>query len=136
MMAIMEWSPTFSVKIKKFDDQHKKLVELLNQLHDAMKAGQGNAALGMVLQSLISYTATHFKEEEQVMQTHGYPDFSHHKAEHEKLVKQVLELQKKFQSGGSVLTLTVMSFLKDWLTTHIQGEDKKYGVYLNGKGIS
>ena len=135
-MAIMEWSPAFSVKVKKFDDQHKKLVDLVNQLHDAMKSGQGNAALGLVLQSLISYTATHFKDEEQVMQANGYPELAKHKSEHEKLVKQVLELQKKFQEGGSVLTMTVMSFLKDWLVTHIQGEDKKYGVFLNAKGIS
>ena len=135
-MAVMEWSPVLSVKVKKFDDQHKKLVDLLNQLHDAMKAGQGNAMLGVVLQSLITYTATHFKDEEQVMQANGYPDLARHKGEHEKLVKQVLDLQQKFQGGGSVLTLTVMSFLKDWLVTHIQGEDKKYGVFLNAKGIS
>ena len=136
-MAIMEWGPTLSVKVKKFDDQHKKLVDLVNQLHDAMKAGQGNVALGSVLQSLISYTATHFKDEEQVMQANGYPDLARHKSEHEKLVKQVLELQSKFQSAaGGILTMTVMSFLKDWLVTHIQGEDKKYGVFLNSKGIS
>ncbi len=135
-MALMDWNPTLSVKVRKFDDQHKKLVELLNQLHDGMKAGQGNAVLGNVLQSLITYTATHFKDEEQVMQANGYPDLPRHKAEHEKLVKQVLDLQKKFQAGGGVLTLTVLSFLKDWLFTHIQGEDKKYGVFLNAKGIS
>jgi hemerythrin len=135
-MALMEWNPIFSVKVKKFDDQHKKLVDMVNQLHDAMKAGQGNAMLGVVLQSLISYTATHFKDEEQVMQANGYSGLAKHKAEHEKLVKQVLDLQQKFQSGASVLTMTVLSFLKDWLITHIQGEDKKYGVFLNGKGIS
>ncbi|BCS52441.1 bacteriohemerythrin [Geobacter sp. SVR] len=135
-MALMEWGPTLSVKVKKFDDQHKKLVELVNQLHDAMKAGQGDAMLGLVLQSLISYTATHFADEEKVMQVNGYPDLAKHKIEHEKLVAHVLELQKKFQSGGAVLTLSVMSFLKDWLNTHIQGSDKKYGVFLNAKGIS
>jgi len=61
-----------------------------------------------------------------------------HKSEHEKLVKQVIDLQAKFQAQamGGVLTMTVMSFLKDWLVTHIQGEDKKYGVFLNAKGIS
>jgi hemerythrin len=135
-MAIMEWSPAFSVKVKKFDDQHKKLVDLVNQLHDAMKAGQGNVMLGNVLQSLITYTATHFKEEEQVMQANGYPELAQHKAEHEKLVSKVLDLQKQFQAGAGVLTLTVMSFLKDWLISHIQGVDKKYGVFLNAKGIS
>ena len=135
-MALMDWNPTLSVKVRKFDDQHKKLVDLLNQLHDGMKAGQGNAVLGNVLQSLITYTSTHFKDEEQVMQANSYPDLARHRAEHEKLVKQVLDLQKKFQAGGAVLTLTVLSFLKDWLFTHIQGEDKKYGVFLNAKGIS
>jgi hemerythrin len=137
-MALMEWSPTFSVKVKKFDDQHKKLVDLVNQLHDAMKAGQGNVALGAILQQLINYTATHFKDEEQVMQANGYPDLAKHKTIHADLVKQVLDLQKKFQTGeaGGVLTMKVLSFLKDWLVTHIQGEDKKYGVYLNTKGIS
>jgi len=135
-MALMEWSPAFSVKVRKFDDQHKKLVELVNQLHDAMKAGQGHALLGTVLQSLISYTATHFKDEEQVMQANGYPDLVRHKGMHQKLVSQVLDLQKKFQAGGDVLTITVLNFLKDWLVSHIQGEDKKYGVFLNAKGIS
>jgi hemerythrin len=135
-MALMEWSPAFSVKVKKFDDQHKKLVELVNQLHDAMRSGQGNAMLGVVLQQLISYTANHFSEEEKVMAANGYPDLAAHKVEHEKLVTQVLDLQKKFQAGSSMLTITVMNFLKDWLTNHIQGVDKKYGAFLNGKGVS
>ena len=134
-MALMEWNPSLSVKVKKFDDQHKKLVDLINQLHDAMKAGQGNDMLGVVLQSLINYTATHFKEEEKVMQANGFPEFAAHKAAHDALVKQVLDLQKKFQSGNAALTLSVMSFLKEWIVNHIQGTDKKYGVYLNAKGI-
>jgi hemerythrin len=135
-MALMEWSPVLSVNVKKFDDQHKKLVDLVNQLHDAMKAGEGNTMLGVVLQSLISYTGSHFADEEKMMQAHTYPDFAKHKAEHEKLVKQVLELQQKAQAGNSILTMSVMNFLKDWLAKHIQGEDKKYGVYFNGKGIN
>ena len=134
-MALMEWSPTFSVKVKKFDDQHKKLVELVNHLHDAMRSGQGNAMLGVVLQQLIAYTASHFADEEKTMQANGYPDLAAHKAEHEKLVAQVLDLQKKFQAGSAMLTLTVMNFLKDWLVNHIQGVDKKYGAFLNSKGV-
>ncbi len=135
-MALMEWNPALSVKVKKFDDQHKRLIELINQLHDSMKAGHGNDMVGTVLQSLITYTATHFKEEEKVMQANGFPEFASHKAAHDALVKQVLELQQKFQSGNAALTLSVMSFLKEWVVTHIQGTDKKYGVHLNAKGIS
>lgn len=135
-MALMEWSPAFSVKVKKYDDQHKKLVDLINQLHDAMKAGQGTAVLGTVLQSLISYTSSHFADEEKLMQAHAYPDYARHKAAHEALVKKVLDLQQKFQTGNAMVTMNVLSFLKEWLVTHIQGEDKKYGIFFNGKGIS
>jgi hemerythrin len=134
-MALMEWSPVFSVKVKKFDEQHKKLLDLVNQLHEAMKAGEGNTMLGMVLQSLISYTSTHFADEEKMMQANAYPEYARHKAEHENLVKRVLELQQQFQAGNAMLTMNVLSFLKEWLVKHIQGEDKKYGVYFNGKGI-
>ena len=134
-MALIDWSPAYSVKVKKFDDQHKKLVDLINQLHDAMKAGQGNSMIGTVLQSLVSYTGSHFADEIKLMQSHSYPDLAKHKAEHDKFVAQVLDFQKKFQDGSAMLTMSVLSFLKDWLVKHIQGEDKKYGPFLNGKGI-
>ena len=136
-MPLIEWSPVFNVNVKKSDDQHKKLVELINQLHDSMKAGQANASLGNILQSLITYTATHFKEEEQMLQLNGYPDLVKHKAIHAEFVKKVIEIQKKFQesASGAVLSMGILSFLKEWLMGHIKVEDKKYGVFLNDKGI-
>ncbi len=69
------------------------------------------------------------------MQANAYPDYVKHKAAHDGLVKKVLELQQKFQEGNAMLTMSVLSFLKEWLVTHIQGEDKKYGIYFNSKGI-
>jgi hemerythrin len=135
-MALMAWNPALSVKVKQFDDQHMKLVDMVNNLHDAMKEGKGNEALGTILTSLISYTATHFSCEEKLMAQHAYPEASAHKLEHERLVKQVLELQANFTAGKAILTINVMMFLKDWLVKHIQGDDRKYGVYLNGKGVS
>lgn len=134
-MALIEWNPQFSVQIGRFDDQHQKLVAMINQLHDGMKSGEGNTVLGGVLQSLITYTATHFAEEEKVMQSYCYPDLGKHRAAHAALVREVLDLQKKFQSGASALTMSLLSFLKNWLVNHIQVEDKKYGVYLNAKGL-
>lgn len=134
-MALMTWSPALSVKIKQCDDQHIKLVNMVNELHDAMKEGKGKEVLGKILNGLIAYTATHFADEEKLMAQHNFPELSQHKAIHETLVKQVLELQTKFKSGQAILTYDVMNFLKDWLVKHIQGDDKKYGLYLNGKGV-
>lgn len=135
-MAMMEWSSALSVSVKQFDDQHKKLVAMVNQLHDAMKVGKGGEVLGPILNSLISYTASHFADEERLMLQNGYPDLAKHKAEHDKLTSQVLDLQKQYQATNMGLSMAVMAFLRDWLVNHIQGEDKKYGPFLNGKGIA
>lgn len=135
-MALITWSDTLSVKVKQFDDQHKKLVDMVNQLFDAMKTGKGNQVMGDILKQLIAYTQTHFAAEERLLKQYAYPDFEAHKKEHNALVIQVLDLQKQFQEGKPVLTQNIMTFLRDWLSKHIQGDDKKYGVFLNGKGVA
>ncbi|MCL5063036.1 MAG: bacteriohemerythrin [Nitrospiraceae bacterium] len=135
-MALMSWSDNLSVNIKEIDEQHKKLVGMVNDLHDAMKMGKGNDVTGKILTGLIQYVGTHFATEERLMKTHNYPDFVKHKAEHDNLTKKAIELQKQHQEGKSVLTIELMSFLKDWLSNHIMGRDKAYSPFFNGKGIS
>lgn len=135
-MALMTWSDSLSVNIKEIDEQHQKLVGMINDLHDAMKVGKGSDVTGTILTGLVQYVAVHFAAEEKLMKAHSYPEFLKHKAEHENLTKQAMELQKQFNEGKPVLTVELMNFLKNWLTTHIQGTDKKYGPFLNGKGIN
>jgi hemerythrin len=134
-MALITWNQTFSVKVKQFDDQHIKLVDMINELYDAMKAGKGNETVGRILRELVSYTVTHFADEEQLLSRHDFFDLEAHKSEHDQLSRQVMDLQQKFEAGQAILTLNVMMFLKDWLMKHIQGDDKKYGDYLNDRGV-
>jgi hemerythrin len=135
-VALMTWSDKLSVGVKQFDEEHKQLVRLINQLHDAMKTGQGKQVISNILQGLISYTQNHFATEERLMRAHGYPDYEQHKKEHNSLTLSVLDLQKQYQTGNMLLSQKVMDFLKDWLANHIQGLDKGYGPFLNGKGVA
>jgi len=132
---LFPWSETYSVKIGVVGMQHKNLVNIVNELHQAMVGGKGKEILGQSLTSLIKYTQFHFSTEEKLMQSHHYPDYLAHKAEHEQLTNTVLDFQRKFQSNEIGLTVEVMDFLKDWLGKHILGSDKKYGPYLNSKGV-
>ncbi len=134
-MALMEWSDNLSVNVKQIDEEHKKLVGMLNDLHDAMKQGKGSDVSGKVLSGLVQYVATHFSNEEKLMKENAYPEYLRHKKEHDDLTKQALDLQQQFQTGKPVLTIELMKFLKDWLSNHILGTDKKYSPYLNSKGI-
>lgn len=135
-MPLMNWTETMSVSVAILDNDHRKLVGMVNTLFDEIKAGKGKEATGKTLDGLVSYTVDHFKREEQYFAKTGYSESAAHTAEHQALCKQVAEIQKKFKGGAtSALSLEVMNFLKNWLVNHIMGSDKKYGPYLNSKGI-
>jgi len=130
----MEWNDRFSVGVGMIDSDHKQLIGLVNQLHDAMRAGHGKDVLGKTLDGLIDYTKGHFGREEAEMSRHAYPQAAAHKAEHTALAKKVLEIQAQFKSGDSaVLSLQVMSFLRDWLINHISKTDMALGQFLKTK---
>ncbi|MDK9700764.1 MAG: bacteriohemerythrin [bacterium] len=135
-MAIIQWSDRFSVKIQQIDNQHKKWVDIINRLHDAMVGGKGADVIGSVLLEVVNYGKMHLDYEEQLMAKYGYPDLAAHKFEHDVLKKKIADLHAKFQAGNKFLTLDVMNMLKDWLMQHIEGVDKKYTEHFLAKGLS
>jgi hemerythrin len=134
-MAFYQWKPEFSVQVNKFDEQHKKLINLINQLHDAMKAGKAIEQLSSVLNELDLYTKQHFKEEEMMMERHGYPGLPIQKQAHALFIKKISEFKTDVTGSSVTATLNVMTFLRDWLTRHILDTDKKYGSFFNAKGV-
>ena len=134
-MVLIEWSESYSVHIKEIDDQHKKLIEIINRLHDSMKAGKGKEAISGILSELIDYTGYHFRTEEDLFQQYGYPDFVKHKEEHDELTQKAIDLKTSFDEERLMNTIEIIIFLKDWLNTHILGADMNYSVFLNNKGV-
>jgi hemerythrin len=132
-MPLITWNDALSVKVEEIDAQHCRLVELANQLHDAMIQGKGRDVMGRVLVGLLEYTRTHFTAEERIMIAQAYPGYRQQKAAHEALLQQVVDLRMKFLEGEAVMTMEVMKFLKAWLTDHIQEMDKQLGLYLNAR---
>lgn len=135
-MALITWNSTYSVNVKEIDLQHQKLIALINQLHDGMKAGKGKEITGKILSDLADYTKFHFGYEEKLFDQTKYPDTMVQKRQHSDLVKQVVNYISKFQKGEAILTMELMNFLKDWLMNHIVATDKKYTSFLNSKGIN
>lgn len=134
-MALFEWNDSYSVKVAVFDGHHKKLVGMINELHQAMVNRQANAVIEKILASLVDYTKYHFAEEEKLMKQHGYPGYQEQKKEHEDLVSQVADIQDRYKKGSLSVSLETMSFLKNWLSGHILGTDKKYSRFFADKGV-
>jgi hemerythrin len=134
-MPIMSWTDAYSTGMAEIDQQHKKLIALINSLNDAMAAGQGKAVLGKILDELVNYCASHFAMEEKLFDTHGYPEAAEHKEKHRKMTSKVLTLQTQFKQGKALMTIEVMEFLHQWLDKHILGTDKQYVPFLSSKGV-
>jgi len=135
-MSLMTWTDKLSVGVSVLDEDHKRLVGMLNQLFDAMQAGRGKDTLGRILGELIDYTKVHFAREEKFFAQTRYPDAATHKQQHDALTGQVLEVQRKYAAGPSAaLSVDTLQFLKGWLVKHIQGTDQKYRTHLNANGI-
>jgi len=123
------------VQVSRFDREHQMLFQTVNELHEALSKGQGKDVVGKVLDRLLDYTASHFVAEEAAMEKSGFPGLGSHRAEHRALVEQVLKFQNDFQLGKVGVAAALMPFLQNWLHDHIMQTDKKYGPFLNEKGI-
>ncbi len=135
-MAIIVWEDQLSVDVAEIDGQHQKLVEMINNLHDAMKVGKGKDATGDILHGLANYTVEHFGTEEKYFEQFRYPAAHLHKKEHQDFVEKVTLFINDFDSGKILLTMDIMKFLKEWLVNHIQGTDKQYTNCFNSNGLN
>jgi hemerythrin len=134
IMALFEWKPEYSVQFEIIDSQHKRLFEIANELHVALKGGKGKDQLSALLSNLIAYTKNHFATEENLMRIHSYPDYACHKKLHDELTRQVMQFQKEFDAGNSTTSASdVMQFLSDWLRHHIMETDVRIGAFLKTK---
>lgn len=115
----------------RIDGQHAALFETVNQLHEALRIGSSRQELARILAFLRTYTVEHFQTEEAFMRDTDYPGVAAHTAEHDGLVRQVKELEEKHAAGSMTLSLTVMTFLKDWLEHHIGEVDRRLVAHLN-----
>jgi hemerythrin len=134
-LAGLTWDNRYSVHVRELDDQHKKLISMVQTLREAMREGRGKQELNKIFTALVSYTTSHFANEERLMKMHGYPDYLAHQEIHAKMTNKALSLQTEFQAGKTGITLDTMKFLEDWVSKHIMGTDKKYGPFFNDKGV-
>lgn len=117
------------------DEDHQKLIQMLNRLFTAQSEGKSNIILGFLLDDLAKYTVKHFNNEETLMWQYRYAGAALHIEEHNKLVAELFAFKEKLESGNGVISTDLLTFLNDWLYTHILNSDMKLGEALGALGV-
>ena len=130
---LIEWSDELSVGIQEIDEQHKVLVGLVNEMHEAIHARHGSEVSSEILQRLADYTKIHFAVEESLFRIFDYPGYEEHKAQHDELIREILELQAKIATGKTNISFQLLHFLKMWLTQHILKHDMEFAPFVGSE---
>ena len=129
------WKDEYSVGIDSIDQQHRRLVNLINQLTIAVDYSTGEEFEREALAELVDYTKTHFTYEEGLMEDNGYPDFEAHRAQHKEMIAEVDAVLAEYEKDHDMAMRHASDYLKTWLINHINGTDKQYSSFLIGKGV-
>lgn len=129
-MAYFVWGDDLVIDHGPLDDDHRQLVDCVNQLHTATSEGRGHAVVRHILEQLLAYTQAHFDREEREMALYHFPQLVRHKEQHVKLLNAVMELKRKFDAGGLTVASQVSVLLRDWLSIHIRREDKELARHV------
>ncbi len=124
-MAKFIWTDQLNVGIDVIDQQHRRIVEYINQLDDARSNGMSNDEISWLLNDLVDYTISHFGFEESLQEEAGYPFLTSHKKVHELFTKRIADFQKRAEQGEDVIK-ALNSLLVTWLFNHIKRDDNDY----------
>lgn len=122
--AMLAWQEDLETGIDVIDGQHRRIVDMINQL-EAARISQSQVAIVEVLDELVDYTLSHFAFEEALMEQAGYPFSAAHRRVHEIFGKRVQEYRMRFEAGDDVLD-ELRTMLARWLFNHIRSDDKAY----------
>lgn len=127
----LTWHQGLAVGVPEMDGQHRKLLDLINDLEAALDAGRDPESLGDIARRMQDYARYHFATEEKRMAYACYPDTEAHRAEHASFIAQAQALDPSRDIPAASPRL-VLEFLRNWLVTHISGTDKTLGAFLQG----
>ena len=130
---LIAWTNKFACGVKIIDDQHKGLVDLINDMYNHATGNnkQEHDYFNKVIQELVNYVKTHFAAEERIMIATKFSGYNEHKKEHEKFIHTVVESIHDYEAGKRYTLSTFSRFLKDWVLSHIAMVDKQYFEYFS-----
>jgi hemerythrin len=123
-VVFLEWESDLDTGIEVIDGQHKRIVEMINDLH-AAQLQMDKGAVARVIEEVVDYTLSHFAFEETLLEDAGYQFSRAHKKVHELFIRRVNVMRARHQAGEDVAD-ELKDLLGRWLFNHIRNDDANY----------
>ncbi len=133
---LIAWTSDMSVQVKLLDNDHKKLLILLSDLHDGVINGYLRQILDMIFDCLVRATRAHFSHEEQFFTETAFPGALSHEREHDHIIERFKVLQVRLRNCTDIASsLDVIQLLKNCLLRHIEISDQQYVAHLKEREL-
>ncbi|NBC32580.1 MAG: bacteriohemerythrin [Alphaproteobacteria bacterium] len=127
---LLEWSDELSVGVSEIDEDHKKLLEIVNRFFDAYRFADSRATVLSALTNIADYASWHFDHEERIMRREKFPGLDIHKRQHSELLDRLAGLIAGFETGRADITEATLGFLSDWVLVHLKTQDLELGRWV------
>lgn len=135
-----KWKDEYKCDVSNIDEQHQRLFEIGSRIYymASLKDGIDHYdEIISVMEELKEYTQYHFDFEEKLLLKNDYPQYEIHKIEHDFFIKKIQRIGKKdLEDQQNEAIMELISFVADWITSHILKTDFQYKEFLNQKGIN
>ena len=132
---MIEWDDKYSVGLSIIDEEHKKLIGILNKAIYAKQHNANSKELREVLKEITDYALKHFKTEETYMIDFNYTGYQDHRKEHRDFFTETIAYHDKLIEGDCQIANEIIEYLKWWLVNHIRVTDKKYVDCFKRNGL-
>ena len=132
-MPLLEWNDTLLLGVEPFDEHHAHLFSLLNRAYDLIVNDAPDDCFHKLFKELKEYAVYHFEAEETWMHEHDYPRKQVHIEQHHSFQKETTRFEDEFARDGKSVSISVLTFIKEWLLHHIYKIDAEYAAYIRSK---
>ena len=124
---LITWSPTYSIGLKVIDDQHKKILNLVNEMYNHIAADEESelAYSKKIIQQTVEHIRENFATEEKILLITKFPEYAEHKSAHESFILTLIGNMKDVENGKKLNITAFTHFLRDWILTHIAIMDRQ-----------
>jgi len=129
-MTLLEWRDEYRIGIAEVDHEHQGLIGLINDVHAALEADRSSARIEEFLGEIYARISAHFALEEKDMRARRYPEFSQHKADHERLLDDIRDIMDEHSESGVLDDQAFLNRLAAWFGDHFKTYDARLHSFL------